>query len=255
VFDHLLPGIQVLLGRPFLAFTETLTKYCNRLKIIENPDTLPRMLNMSLAGQGLRCYLDSALTITVADTGSDANLMRTDYAEQRKWQVEPVSVAERYVRLPGDRIVQLSGKVRVRFDSAGGKSATCPHRAATLVSQNDRAISDPNGDSGSAQDSSSQGQSLSLTLTFYLLDTLVVDVLLGQLLLDTIDAFNFHQDSFVNFDIPEVKAFNLLGIKWASKLDNKCRALCQSASSRPDEPRQGKCGERMHVQLETDKFQ
>jgi hypothetical protein len=82
-------------------------------------------------------------------------------------------------------------------------------------------------------DSSLQGLSTGLVVDFYLLDKLIVDVLLGQLLLDTLDAFNAHTEGFVEFDVPEAKSSNLLGIKWASRLAGKYRNLCHSASSQP----------------------
>jgi hypothetical protein len=233
VFDCLLPGIDVLLGRPFLTFTKTLTEYSNRLKEIANLDTLPRMMNMSLAGQGLRCYLDSVLTIAIADTGSDANLMRTDYAKQRKWDIKPVPVSKRYVLLPGNRIAQLSGRVRVRLDSVSKTSAASSSRATPAISANNRTITRPNAASVTTHDSSLQGLSTGLVVDFYLLDKLIVDVLLGQLLLDTLDAFNAHTEGFVEFDVPEAKSSNLLGIKWASRLAGKYRNLCHSASSQP----------------------
>jgi hypothetical protein len=239
VFDYLLPGIDVLLGRRFLIFTKTLTEYSNRLKEIANLDTLPRMMNMSLAGQGMRCYLDSVLTIAIVDTGSDANLMKTDYAKQRKWDIEPVPVSKRYVLLPGDRIAQLSGSVQVRLDSFSKTSATSSSRATPVISANNRTITYPNAASVTAHDSSLKGQSTGLVVTFYLLDKLIVDVLLGQLLLDTLDAFNTHTEDFVEFDVPEAKSSNLLGIKWASKLAGKYRNLCHSASSQPREIPQG----------------
>ena len=239
VFDYLLPGIDVLLGRRFLIFTKTLTEYSNRLKEIANLDTLPRMMNMSLAGQGMRCYLDSVLAVAIVDTGSDANLMKTDYAKQRKWDIKPVPVSKRYVLLPGDRIAQLSGSVRVRLDSVSKRSAASSSRATPVIFADNRTITHPNAASVTAHDSSSHGQSTGLVVTFYLLDKLIVDVLLGQLLLDTLDAFNTHTEDFVEFDVPEAKSSNLLGIKWASKLAGKYRNLCHSASSQPREIPQG----------------
>jgi hypothetical protein len=103
-------------------------------------------MDMTLPRRRLPCYPDSILVYAVAGTGSNLDLMKEDYAIDRGFQIEKVSRHERFVRLPGDKIAQITGKVRPRFDTvfplASDMSGPMTHTFEHLMSAHQRRHSD-----------------------------------------------------------------------------------------------------------------
>ena len=213
VFSKLVTGVQLILGRRFLDETETLTKHRDRLDECR-PDhsKVPRLMLMPGSARFLPCFLDNHKVHAVADTGSDVCLVSRDYARRRGLYVEPVSENERYVDLPGGQREELSGKVRLKFDTL---HATRPaDESGPTLARPDSANASKFGNEAIAATTDDAHHQ-----TFYVLPALPYNVLLGEELLDSIDAFGSHLDSFVDSDqlngsVPEMRA-----IKWSSRLD------------------------------------
>lgn len=213
VFQRIAPEVSVIMGRKFLNETKTLSHHRDRLRERSSKAMAKRrVLQMKMPKARLACYLDASLVLACADTGSEVDLMSRGYAERRRFDIAKVAEHEKYIVLATEEVAALSGKVRVRFDTFKDvpfdiePSAMNSDRDAlnTLSRQHIRHLSVPDHDR-----------------TFYILDDLNCDVLLGEDLLDSIDAFTKHADSF--FEIPEclVETSNLdLNIvKWANHFE------------------------------------
>ena len=65
--------VALTFGGRFLAQTKkTLTKHQRRLEDVAK--AVPQVMNMGVSKGRLACYIDSVLTLAVADTGSEVNL-------------------------------------------------------------------------------------------------------------------------------------------------------------------------------------
>lgn len=219
VFSKISTGVELIVGRDFLDHTQTWTRHQDRLS--ERPIELqgiPKVMNMSVSRRRLPCYIDSCLVLATADTGSEVDLINESYALSRGFKIDPVSEEESYIQLPGQRVAKVTGKVKVKFDTL--------HDAPPSPNSQKNVSSDDNAQShlkveqviGHARPPSPISDHYR---TLYVLPSLTSNVLLGEELLDSIDAFGTHLDSFVDFEnlgrgLPDVNS-----IKWLNSLERK----------------------------------
>jgi hypothetical protein len=86
VFDELVT--PVLLGLKFLAETETLSKYTDRLKTVpKDVSALKRMCSVGVETNRISCMIDSKLVFAHADTGSDIALVDSRYVQAHGLEV------------------------------------------------------------------------------------------------------------------------------------------------------------------------
>lgn len=234
VFENLATDVPLIMGRDFLQQTQTLTIYRDRLQERKSDLTIPKVMNMTLSRRRLPCFLDYTLVYAIADTGSDLNLVKEDYAIERGFLIEKVSENERFVRLPGDTTVEITGKVKVRFDTVVASPTNTS--AVTTDASNDlsvpASVSAATTESpGSAKASdetpvlSSEPNSYDINAnhycTFYVMVSLTTNVLLGEELLDSIDAFGTHLDSFVDVRSAKGDMSDMQCIKWLNSMERK----------------------------------
>jgi hypothetical protein len=235
VFLRLAAGVQAVMGRPFLDHTKTMTSHRSRLRQRISASSCPRIMHINMPRRRLACYLDSRLVFACPDTGSEIDLVSQAYATKMGLCVEPVRDHEKYISLATGEIAVLSGKVKVRFDTYHPASADRPTPKEGPHEQVDpaRNVVDGPGSNSTAstapasnvtdgpRDSSAAGTNDSRPdhhRTFYILDGLVTDVLLGEELLYSIDAFESHEDSFTDLSNTDVSdpLLDMNIIKWLS---------------------------------------
>ncbi len=89
---HVLPGSihDIVLGRPFLKATQTLTKFMHRLKkkVVACPGLWKRLRLMGSPRQRVGGYLHGQWIGACPDTGSDVMVMSRSYANERVFHVE-----------------------------------------------------------------------------------------------------------------------------------------------------------------------
>ena len=151
----------VIIGDPFLRLTETLTKFRYRLKKVSNPfKKIWRVCLVDTPCRKIGCSIGSVPVMTSADTGSDVDLISMDYARSRGWRVHEMPEGNGCVTLADGTVKKVSGYVEV------------PLSIGTST----------------------------YSITLYVLEGLVCDVLLGDSTLEEIDAFNRHEDCFLDGD-------------------------------------------------------
>jgi hypothetical protein len=212
----------LIFGGRFLAQTETLTKHQHRLEELPSvAKAVPQVMNMCVSKSRLACYIDSVLTLAIADTGSEVNLINEDYAIERDYAIEAVAEEEEYVVLPGDRVATITGKIKVKFDtlhaspitqgSSETSSTTCTAQSAVPETRSVASSVDSKGSHD--------------PITFYVMPALTIgNIVLSKQLLDSIDAFNTHRNSFVNFKRIGCGVDDLAFVRWLHLLDRKLRA-------------------------------
>ncbi len=211
VYDKLADGVAMILGKPFLDATDTLTKYSNRLcERRWMPSGPPRILRVQPSKQHIRIYIDSLLTEACPDTGSELDLVSMRYAQDREFDILPLGEDdEHYAQLADGQIVNLCGKADIKVE-VEDRSISVVHlnleSANDSVSQNDEGIQvdqlgEPIQDHSFNEEDNSQGPDdlpyqLRSSRTFYVFEGLSCDVLLGQAFLDSMNAFKDYPDIF-----------------------------------------------------------
>jgi hypothetical protein len=218
LFPQLAPQVHIIMGRGILNQTKTLSLYRSRLRQRTiNAAVRPRLMQLNVPKRRLACYLQAQLVLACADTGSEGDFISREYATKRGFEIEPVADHERYIILATGKLAVLSGKVKVKFDTF--ERAEPPE--AQTVEVGDR-MAPVDESSGSPLDTSVSSKAVpEHCRTFYVFDHLTCDVVLGEELLDSINAFQLHRGSFV--DVPDMFEahssldFNI--IKWANRVE------------------------------------
>ena len=174
-------AVPVIMGKKFLDDSKTLTSNQHRLEVIYTTAKKTfRLLHLDRPRQLLRCYVNGYLVHANADTGAEMDLMSPSFALSNSLNIEPLDEWERRVELADGSTAELLGKVRVGFDAFDACSSS-PTKSKRHVR------------------------------TFYLMEGLTSDVLLGEDALYDINAFTEHSDSFFeSSDCYECPELNLI---------------------------------------------
>ena len=168
VIDNLV--VPVIIGKKFLDISETMTSNQHRLEAVWiSAKKAFRVMHLNRPRQLVRCYVNGKLVHANPDSGSEVDLMSPFYARENMLKIEALEEGEDWVQFADGSTAKLLGKTHVDLDLYDGhyKSAT--------------------GYRGRSR-------------TFYLLDGLRTDILLGEEVLYDMDVFTEHEDSFVDSD-------------------------------------------------------
>jgi hypothetical protein len=224
IFPTLATDVSVIMGKKFLDQTKTLTKYRRLLRErTKKASTAWRVMKVVTAPQMnyLQCYLDSHLVLANADTGSEIDLISRTYATYRGFDIKPVGSNEEMVEFANGSVERLSGKTRLKFDTIPGKTTVAKSSQMAEVSSQPMETRHPAV--------TSETSSPDHYRTFYILDTLTCSVLLGESLLNSINAFTNHQYAFVD-DPDGIVDDQINGIWWHRKKKNKPLSIEQGKS-------------------------
>ena len=179
--------IPLVVSDSFLRVTETLTKFQHRLKRIFNTtQKYWRVMYMDIPRRQLACSIDGISGFANADTGSEIDIVSLKYAQTRGWDIKKLKSDEGYVQLSDGSIVKLAGYVKTRLDV---------------------------GTTSSLQ-------------TFYVLEGLECDVLLGDGTLQELDVFKQHESLFEDLQQSKVGIFHF--IKWLQKMEDHARQIIEN---------------------------
>ena len=155
---------SVIMGMAFLDATETLTKHKNRLQCSMSPRTGPLQLcALNNPAQRLGCMAEGKRILANADTGSEIDFISLAYAKRRSFEIEKVNPQENKVQFADGSLSYLAGRVSLDI----------------FIGQYDLLSVNRGGKR--------------LQRTFYVLDGLTSDMLLGDEFLDETDAFNTYR--------------------------------------------------------------
>ncbi|RYP25877.1 hypothetical protein DL768_011641 [Monosporascus sp. mg162] len=166
VFSSLV--VPVIMGASLLKETKTLTKYRDRM--VEEFVPVMQALRVNSVGkpkQSVVCRLDSFVGCANPDTGSDLDLVRPEFCEERAFVIEPTEEVL-VVQFADGSTANTLGAVQVPF-SVGNL--------------------DP------VKGFMSRGQTLDTV--FHVLENLSSDILIGQDTIEELDLFNRHADSLL----------------------------------------------------------
>ena len=189
----------IIMGMAFLDATETLTKYKHRLQSSMVPRTGPLQLyGIDNPVQRIQCLADLRKVLANADTGSEIDLISLAYARRRGYYLEAVDFGDNRVQLADGSVAFLVGKVNISIIFGDVDSEF--YGWGVLHTEIQR--------------------------TFYVLEGLTSDMVLGEEFLDETNAFETyrtaltfqesediycHLDTIIWLRTPEKYIRNLLG--------------------------------------------
>ena len=174
---------QLIMGMPFLDETQTLVKYRYRFQPRIIPMYRPIQLNsLNSPRRRLYCLVDSQPELANADTGSDLNVMSLDYMKRRGFAMTAVGLSSPTIQFADGSTSELEGRVSVSIVLGP------PEGPGTFT-------------------------------TFYVLDGLTSDIILGEDFLEKTTAFETYRDAFSIIDCDD-DAAEVNGIIWFNKVES-----------------------------------
>jgi hypothetical protein len=187
VFERLI--VPLIMGRKFLESTDTLTQHEDRL-VDRAPRAGPcRVMHLSRPKRRMRCYIDSDLVEANPDTGAEMELVSPDFIKRKGYVVDAPDAAHEEVQFVDGSTARTQGQVTMKFEAySEAFQGAVPSKAQYR--------------------------------TFYVLDGLTTDILLGEDLLYRIKAFTEHASSFVDLDDFGMPV-ELKGIVWLDRAEQR----------------------------------
>jgi hypothetical protein len=218
IFERLIAPL--IMGMAFLDETETMTKHKYRLQ--EQIPFIPPPLKVNTLGFPKRrvlCYMDTKKIYANADTGSELELMSRAYARRRGYGVQliPKDHSDE-VQFADGSTTKLVGQVEadITFGSLKGDK---------------------------------------YKQTFYVLEDLQYDILLGEDFLDELDAFATYRSSFV-LDRTANDATELSAIVWLSRPEQRIFQITHAFGRKSDTTAQQESPlEHLNLEVTSDKPQ
>ena len=174
---------KLVMGMPFLDETQTLVKYQYRFQPRIIPRYRPIQLNsLNSPRRRLYCLIESQPELANADTGSDIDVMSLDYVLKRGFSMAAVGLSSSTIQFADGSISELEGKVNVSI-----------------------VLGPPEGPG--------------ILNTFYVLDGLTSDIILGEEFLDKTTTFETYRDAFSITDCDD-DAAEVNGIIWFNKMES-----------------------------------
>jgi len=185
----------VLLGRVFLRTTRTLDLYQHRFKEIkgnpQNPFVIKLVGNID---ERVSCWLDGTPLSSIADTGAGINVMSPKFARRLGYHDDP-----------GCKAIQKNETDRIFVEFADGSEARASGRINITIAFSEPSksvtkvltlVDSISGSKSFKTGTGTIGRNSSISEPFYIIQGLRHDVILGETLLATVDAYNQHARNF-----------------------------------------------------------
>jgi hypothetical protein len=207
VFEKL--QCQVLFGRQFLRSTHTLDLYQHRLRVADSFPSVPLAVrSVGQVEERVHCWLDGEPVSLLADTGSDFNLISLNLAHRLGYGNGPDMWTSTFPgslgsRKKGERkIIHYGDEIAIEFADCSTVmtdgsiqltvSFCAPEKSSSAVYK----LVAPSRGGGSTHGEELVHQGSKIIDTFYIVEHLDYDAILGETLLATVDAYNRHQARF-----------------------------------------------------------
>jgi hypothetical protein len=187
---------SVVMGRTFLRKTRTIDKFRNRLKDkLLQIHEIPVVASLGVQDERLRFWLDGQELMSTPDTGSEINVMSLSFAKQRAFVVKEDPIHQ--VRFADSSLQDIEGVVSVPVSFGNGAP---PKLLLKLVDPDLRNYSPTIVRTGNAMNEIDRpidyGSTASILADFHILAGLKVDIIFGEDLLATVNAFVRHSTDF-----------------------------------------------------------
>ena len=202
VLDRMIDGVSTILGRSYLENWQILTRYQFRLQtrtlqLGARAALLTAIPDRPLATwNALQIKLNGKLERAFPDTGCDIELVQEDWANQRGLLFKNLE--------PGDcnRVQFADGSNHTLFHKVTLHFDTMRHRPLELKAYDEtllltKSTSAPRATTVDAK-ASWKPHANDQYRTFYVFKHLPFEIIVGQQLLDAIDAFSAHRDAFID---------------------------------------------------------
>ncbi|KAN0113071.1 hypothetical protein V8E51_006022 [Hyaloscypha variabilis] len=191
VFDKL--QCDVLVGRPFLRATQTLDLHQHRLRHIESASHVPLAVrSIGQTEERVQCWLDGNPVPTLPDTGADMNLISLEFAREIGYDDRNGKGIDREpqhridLEIADGSTVTTEGAIQVLISFASPKESS-----STVYELVESSEKKPTTDEKAEIQGNCQ-----IRETFYVLEELKYQVILGETLLATVDAYTHHTTTF-----------------------------------------------------------
>ena len=192
VFKFLISPI--IMGMAFLDQTETLSRNRHRLQPRVTPRNGPLQLcSLNNPKRRLICITESQRILATADTGSEVDLVSSEYATKRKFRVRQVNAEESKVQFADGTVALLEGKVDLSIVLGHSKGPR-------------------------------------FLITFYVIKDLTCDLLLGEDILNETDAFKTYREAFSVEEGDGTSGVN--AIVWLNSIESILSRFCTPGSGR-----------------------
>lgn len=224
VFKRLLCDIVV--GREFLRATRTLDMYQNRLKEVQGSiENLPAIRSVGRVEEHIKCWIDGTPFLSFPDTGADINVISAGFAKQLGYKngaaEKPIDSTERHwVELADCSSVRTEGTVHLVISFC--PPSECHPSLHRIVESSDQIVS--------TAETGLIGKKSSIVEPFHIVNNLEFDLILGETLLATVDAYTQHDGNFEPSDARETS--------WIAIFKRKARGEGKSHASIPLTPEQ-----------------
>ncbi|CZR63602.1 uncharacterized protein PAC_13499 [Phialocephala subalpina] len=221
---------QAIVGRGFLRATRTIDLYQTRLhdKPLLTQD-LPVVASFGDTEESLRFWLDGEEMFSTPDTGAEVNVMSTEFAIRRGFEIQPDSVHQ--VRFADGSIQDVRGRVSKPVSFEEGAP---PSLLLRLTDVRTALNSDPSLQNRDPTGKLSYQATASILANLYILNGLLCDIIFDQDVLTTVNAFVQHSVDFkqqpANF-YPAIAQIHLL-----KKFEREILGLFGRASPKPNRP-------------------
>lgn len=229
---------KVIIGRTFLRQTRTFDLFRHRLKV--RPLEVHKVPIVAFLGQEeetLRYWLDGELLTSTPDTGSEINVMSLAFAKKRGFHIEEDDVHQ--VRFADGSLQDVEGLVKVPVSFGNGAPPSLLLKLVSLSAATPSSSHAPVVDRTTGK-VDYRGRMASILAEFHILDGLRVDVIFGEDLLATVNAFVCHSTDFQ--EVVSTKSLHpgLGTIGLVSKIGKKvCQILGkQQVEAKPDPARE-----------------
>lgn len=195
VFEHFV--YPVIMGREFLRETGTLDWFQHRLH--DRPlvkHDIPIVAFLGAEEETLTIFINGEELDSAPDTGSEINVMSLEFAQTRGFTIEKDDIHE--VRFADGSLQDVVGRVTVPVSFKRGPPSQILLKLVDQLSEAQHYGPDGIGKTRK----SDHIYNVSIAAEFYLLDGLNADIILGEDLLASANAFVFHSQNFKTVSSP-----------------------------------------------------
>ena len=207
---------NLIMSAQFLEDTETFTKFRNRLvKLTLQPFSLLKLRSIGRLRQRLRCCVDGEHVEAIPDTGSDIDVVSLEYATKRKFKMQST---EELIEFADGTVKKVCGKVSAQL-SLGMHARIIPVELSDDSERPSEAvIEEAPGPTEELQDRPVRHV---VQTTFYVLDGIAVDVLIGAHSIESLNLYTEHTDALTSRADADLQDDMVLRIGLLSKFRNR----------------------------------
>jgi hypothetical protein len=214
----------LIMSSTFLKQTETFTKFRNRLVLLPpNRFPIPRIRALGQTHSRLHCSINGRNVKALADSGSDIDVVSLDYAVLQGWKLRDLN--QEVILADGRRIstfgmceAQLAVGKDAKMVTVGSASSSIGIQRTLRAG----AVSHPRFQETDSRPIEATPPPVRHVIrsTFYVLDGIAEDALIGAASIESLKVFEHHSDAMITeeCDEEELRMLNRIGLAKKCKI-------------------------------------